>query len=132
LLPIFGAAWELNGRKSISFVPLLAEEGLKLNIGGEGQRGGLLVEDDARNNVLQQVANAFYFEDSILHDAFDSRCLDALKRLRESDLLKKEDIRQYDLLVHSCTKKAKQRFDYLVLGSGSIERMSVRRRTTPS
>ena len=33
------------GTQSRPFVPLLAEEGAKLNVGGEGNRGGLLVED---------------------------------------------------------------------------------------
>jgi len=41
-LPIHSAMWNTH---SMQFVALLAEEGVKLNVGGEGNRGGLLVED---------------------------------------------------------------------------------------
>ena len=114
MLPIQAAACEPGGRKSIPFISLFAEEGEKLNIGGEGQRGGLLAQDSNGNNMLQILANSFPLENSTCVDAVDSKCLDALERLRESDLLKKEDIRRYDLLRYSCRKKAKQRFDYFV------------------
>jgi len=46
--------------RPVSFVPLLAEEGVKLNVGGEGKRGGLLVEDPNSPhgfNVLQYLAS---------------------------------------------------------------------------
>jgi len=43
--------------RSLPFLLLLAEEGVKLEVGGEGERGGLLVEDptepDDSLNVLQ-------------------------------------------------------------------------------
>jgi len=37
-----------------------------------------------------------------------------LIKLRESNLLRKEDIRQYDLLYHSSFEPMKMRFEYLV------------------
>jgi len=45
--------------RSLPFVPLLAKEGATLKVGGEGKRGGLLVEDPAHpaspNVVLLQI-----------------------------------------------------------------------------
>jgi len=86
-------------RNYIPFIALLAEEGAKLNVGGEGQRGGLRVEDYERNNLLQYLA--LYV---------DGLCIDVFNRLRKSDLLKKEDIRQYDLMYRASTEA----FEYFV------------------
>ena len=109
LLPIQGAMSlsRLNGgRSSIPFIPLLAEERDKYDIGGEGQRGGLLAEDPrGGRTVLKNLA---------IINCCDSVCLDVLKRLRQSNLLKKEDIRQYDLLWSSCIPEGTERFEYLV------------------
>jgi len=44
ILTIQSAALFHEERNTFSFIPLLAEEGDKLNVGGEGQRGGLLAE----------------------------------------------------------------------------------------
>jgi len=57
-LPILSA---VRYKKSTPFVPLFAEEGVKLKVGGEGKRGGLLVVDPSpanahRLNVLQLLA----------------------------------------------------------------------------
>ena len=107
MLPIQAAAcWNPHGRNAISFVPLLAEEGMKRNIGGERQRGGLLVEDNNECNVVENLAvRAAYF---------DSMYLDVFKRLRKSGLFRKEDIRRYKLLHLACAPRAKERFEYLV------------------
>ena len=83
---------------------------MKLNVGGEGKRGGLLVEDTGGYNALQILISMPGDGDR----ADDSVCLDALNRLVESDLLKKEDIREYNLLCHACHPSAKERFEYLV------------------
>jgi len=107
MLPIQAAARDIGERKSIPFIPLLAEAGEKYNIGGEGQRGGLLAKDAHGDNVLQTLVINQSSDD-------DSVCLDVFKRLRQSDLLKKEDIRQYDLLRHTCKTSAKDKFEYLV------------------
>ena len=108
-LPIERAVLNLDVRNLIPFVPLFAEEGAKLNVGGEGQRGGLLLEEyRCGHNVLKEIT---VMGSNHTHD---SMCLDALKRLRESDLLKKEDIREYDLLNVTCKPLSKERFEYLV------------------
>jgi len=67
----------------VVFLPLLAEEGVKINVGGEGQRGGLLLDasndNDADNtiNVMQVLVNR---GDDVL-------CLNVLKQLQELELL---------------------------------------------
>ena len=71
----------------------------------------MLCETDYEHNVLRLVANAGCWVRG--HD-FDSVCLNVMKRLREMDLLKKEDIKEYDLLDHSMHVLAEQRFEYLV------------------
>jgi len=89
---------------------LLAEEGVQLNVGGEGQRGGLLVVDpfiESTANILELLST---FPLPPYHDFI---CLDALKRLRDLELFHKEDIRQYNLLGRACEPLTKTRFDYL-------------------
>jgi len=105
VLPIQAAALEMT-RNSIPFLPMLAEKGEKLNVGGEGERGGLLLEDSKGYNMLQNLAKETSADDAV--------CLDVFKRLRQSDLLKKQDIRQYELFWYSCQSHAKERFEYFV------------------
>ena len=101
-LPIQNAVW-LDG--SIPYIPLLATEGVRHNVGGAGKRGGLLVVDpfDMRNNVLQMLASY----------ACDTICLNVLKGLKESNLFLKQDIQDYHLWGWSCHTKSQLRFDYL-------------------
>ena len=95
--------------KAVSFIPLLAEEGSKLNVGGDGMRGGLLFVTDYTDNLLRLLVQA----GGDGHD-FDSVCLDVMKRLRKMDLLKKEDIKEYGLLECAMYSWAEQRFEYIV------------------
>jgi len=109
-LPINSA---VRNSRSTPFVPLLAEQGVKLKVGGEGKRGGLLVDDPSPlngqvYNVLQLLVN---MQGNI---ACDSVNLDVLIKLRESKLLCKEDIQQYDLSYWSCSPTSNKRFEYLV------------------
>ena len=106
LLPIQAAALNpQHGRNAMQFIPLLAEEGETMNVGGEGQRGGLLALDTDYLNVLQNLAQV---------SDVDSTCVDVFEQLRESDLFKKEDIRQYHLLCWSCNPESKEMFEYLL------------------
>jgi hypothetical protein len=107
VLPIQSAFLDKNASKSISFIPLLAEEGFKLNVGGDGMRGGLLCENDVIYNALVECCWGRGRD-------FDSVCLNVMKRLREMDLLKKEDINEYRLLSFSMHVLAERRFEYLV------------------
>jgi hypothetical protein len=66
-------------------------------------------------NVLQLVACASCWGPCTdTRHSFDSFCLIVMKRLREMDLLKKEDIKEYKLLEYSMHDWADQRFEYLV------------------
>jgi len=94
---------------SIPFIPLLAEEGVKLKVGGVGKREGLVVANPWSDpNGLQSLAcyGSSETEDSI--------SLGALKRLRKSNLLKKY-IREFDLLIWSWHPTSQKRFDYLFI-----------------
>ena len=109
-LPIQSAIWNIE---SFVFVPLLAEVGDTLNVGGRGMRGGLLVgdpDDEDNRNVLQLLVNM----KAKIFTECDSKFLDVLIKLRESNLLRKEDIRQYYLLLYSCDPSMQARFEYLL------------------
>ena len=106
-LPIHSAA---RYPKSASFVPLLAQEGIRLNVGGDGDgdqanaRGGLLIRNEFGMNVLQNLS----------YDRFhETKYLEVLVKLRELHFLEKDDIRRFNLLFHSCEKHAQARFEYL-------------------
>jgi hypothetical protein len=92
-------------KESVHYVPLLAKEGVKHNVGGDDARGGLLV---GFNNVLQVLS---YYGGSHIDD--DPLYLDVLKKLRESKLLLKDDIQDHDLLYNACKPETPMRFDFL-------------------
>jgi len=87
--------------RAVPFIAVLAWLGIELHQFGRGnQRGGLLVEDRYGKNVLQRVENV---------------CLAELVQLRRMGLLKKEDIREYDLL-HNLSRSnyfSENRFRFL-------------------
>jgi len=99
--------------RCIPFVTLLAGEGVKLKVGGEGKRGGLLVDvpDSPHEINLLQLLSASTADDSVI--------LDVIKKLRESKLFLKEDVSHYQLLYWSCypllkDPSLKDRFDYFI------------------
>ena len=113
-LPIQAAACF---ERSVSFVPFLAAEGVKFNVGGEGKRGGLLGEDPVYSlNVLQKVVGSAGFLGLLDMDssACDLFYLDILTKLCESKLLRKDDVVKHHLLFWSCSALSKERFKYLV------------------
>jgi hypothetical protein len=100
--------------QSVKYLPILAKEGIKHNVGGDGMRGGLLVvfpnQAGHNRNTLQLLANIKNPTNPTLKD---TACLDAMKVLRNGDLLVKKDINDYSLLLCSCKPAAKKRFEYL-------------------
>ena len=110
-LPIHSAVRNID---TIKYLPILAKKGIKLEVGGKGMRGGLLVEDPIDDcpsrNTLQLIAHLGDPSDPILYDSLH---LDVLKELRKDKLLLKEDIKEHDLLYWSCHLAAKKRFEYL-------------------
>ena len=111
-LPVQKAVWSAD---SIPYIPLLAFEGVRHNVGGTGKRGGLLVGhsvDNKRTNVLELLANLQRKSNSEPY-VYDTLCLNVLKGLKESNLFLKQDIQDYNLLTSSCRTPCQLRFDYL-------------------
>jgi hypothetical protein len=107
--PIISAS--LNWEKLESFIPMLAEEGIKINVGGDGMRGGLLCEGYDGTPLMEMSCS----NPPILGADYamcDLRRLNVIKRLREMGLVEKEDIRKYNLLWDSCKEWCSKRFNY--------------------
>jgi hypothetical protein len=99
-LPIHKALWS---KKSVHYVPLLAKEGVKHNVGGDDARGGLIGD----HNVLTRLALAGgHIDEDLLY-------LDVMKKLRESKLLLREDIQDHHLLFYACNPETLMRFEFL-------------------
>ena len=100
----------------VSCVPSLVKEGLKHNLGGEGMRGGLLIEDpndEHGSNPLEQLGRQW--NRPRMHE-FDKSFLDVMKKLREAKLITKNDMRDHDVFYYvlvGCCRSRKQRFDFL-------------------
>jgi len=90
-------------KESVQYVPLLAKQGVKHNVGGNNARGGLIGDHD----VLKQLA----FEGGNSETA-DPIYLDVMKKLRESKLLLREDIQDHGLLYLACDPATAMRFEY--------------------
>jgi len=100
-VPIYS---ESQYKDSVHYVPLLAKEGVKHNVGGDDARGGLVL---GGHNVLHHLA---YYGGHI--DA-DPLYLDVMKKLRESKLLLREDIRDRNLLFFACKPASSISFEFL-------------------
>jgi len=110
-LPIQSAVWSSDAT-TLKYVPILAKEGIKHEVGGRGMCGGLLVVDrmNSNQNSLQFLARLGNSSDQI---PYDTPSLEVMKELRKDSLLLKEDIREHDLLFWSCDPQSKRIFEYL-------------------
>ena len=117
MIPIQCITWDYSdagfNENAIPFIPLLAEEGLKHNVGGEGMRGGLLCGDSDSDCVLQEITCVHLPEESE-NNRIDTVCLTIIKELRDKNLLFKKDIKDHNLMIKSCNPLSMQRFEYLV------------------
>jgi len=118
-LPIQRAAvsgHEPGDRSFVTFVPLLAKEGCRLGVGGEGERGGLfsLVPDGSDENTMQWFVSLLYCSDGDPAKEFDSKRVQVLKKLRDMILLKKADIEEHHLVNLSLHPRSKRRFEFFV------------------
>jgi hypothetical protein len=111
MLPVQSAMWNID---SIKYLPILAKEGIKHNVGGIDKRGGLLLaydlNDDDNWNTLQLLVNITN-DDAANAIPFDTACVNAMKELRKAGLLVKTDVKY--LLYRACHPAAKMRFEYL-------------------
>jgi hypothetical protein len=108
MLPVQSAVGYID---SIKYLPILAKEGIKHNVGGIDNRGGLLAanpRDDDNWSTLQLLVSAVDPTNVI---PFDTTCLNAIKELRKDGLLVKTDVSE--LLYRACHPAAKMRFEYL-------------------
>ncbi|OEU12801.1 hypothetical protein FRACYDRAFT_244076 [Fragilariopsis cylindrus CCMP1102] len=107
--------WQCNV-KSVSFVPIVARLAIEFGLFEEDERGGLLIVNEKSNNVLHYLMAADPIDDPIGPEAVDDKYLQVLIKLRQLDLLKKEDIQSYDLLHRLCIGEnfPKKRFKMLV------------------
>ena len=97
-LPVQSAVWH----DAVKYIPILAKEGIKHEIGGRGMRGGLLVadpEDDFGKNSLQLIVGMYNVYNPIHTDTVH---LDVLKELRKDKLLLKSDIKDHHFLYPAC------------------------------
>eukprot|EP00554_Chaetoceros_debilis_P016494 CAMPEP_0194125356 /NCGR_PEP_ID=MMETSP0150-20130528/59421_1 /TAXON_ID=122233 /ORGANISM="Chaetoceros debilis, Strain MM31A-1" /LENGTH=412 /DNA_ID=CAMNT_0038819161 /DNA_START=728 /DNA_END=1966 /DNA_ORIENTATION=- len=113
-LPIMSALTCHNdhGNRFISFIPLLAKEGSRLGVGGEGMRGGLLCEipgEDDVGNALQVLPAIVNTDEG----AFGNKLMKVLDELRNLGLMVRSDIKELNLLSY-CLFRCKDRlFEYL-------------------
>jgi hypothetical protein len=110
LFPVQSAVWNTH---RIKYLPILAKEGIKHNVGGIDKRGGLLVTDpsvDDNWNTLELLVN-ITDDDTSNAIIFDTAYLNAMKELRKVGLLVKTDAKY--LLYRACHPTTKIRFKYL-------------------
>ena len=102
---------------SIRYVPLLAREGVKHKVGGNDGRGGLLVVGSTIPGVLclKPLQSLLWMrsKDNPYRDLCDKACVDAMKKLKDGNLLTKEDIKNHGLFTCCCFQGCKQRFEFL-------------------
>jgi hypothetical protein len=104
LIPVHSAVLY---RDSFPYIPLLAKEGAKYNVGGDDGRGGLL-EVRGISRVLNSLCDRGQDGDKGMAR------LNVLKELRRSNLLLKKDIRDLQLLIpESCCPEREMIFHYL-------------------
>ena len=122
--------------KTLSFVPLLAVLGIELGQFKEDQRGGLISSttttttttttrtqqpggNNNNNNVLLRLVRTIDYTkkyDKEYQQLVDEKCLAVMKQLRQKEIFKKEDIREYNLMGTLCGQDVfpEQRFRFLV------------------
>uniref|UniRef100_A0A7S4AA89 Uncharacterized protein n=1 Tax=Pseudo-nitzschia australis TaxID=44445 RepID=A0A7S4AA89_9STRA len=101
--------------KTASFVPLFAKLGVELGQFREEERGGLNVRND---NMLKIISGNHFeaFGSKEHYRLVDETCVAIMKRLRELELFKKEDIIAYNLIGSLLQGPVfpEQRFRFLV------------------
>uniref|UniRef100_A0A7S3QI76 Uncharacterized protein n=1 Tax=Chaetoceros debilis TaxID=122233 RepID=A0A7S3QI76_9STRA len=105
-----------GARSSVSFVPLMASEGYRLGVGGEGNRGGLLsvmaFSENGHNTIKYLAGSYFDGEKGPGSEEYDRKRVRVLEKLRGMNLLKKVDIEEYALVNISLGPECQHRFEF--------------------
>jgi len=113
-LPVQSALWRNSA--ATKYVPILAKEGIKHEVGGRGMRGGLLHADPRDStdhcNTLQMLSSVANMGDADDPIPDDTARHEVMKKLRKGNLLLKQDIRDQHLLYWSCHLDCKMRFSF--------------------
>ena len=80
----------------------MARLAIEFGLFEEDERGGLLIVNEKSHNVLHYLMASDPVDDLIDPEAVDDKYLQVLIKLRQLDLLRKEDIQSYDLLHRLC------------------------------
>ncbi len=132
MYPIQSITWDYSedgfNAEAIPFLPLLAEEGAKLNVGGDGTRGGILIKhcDDMECDcILEELFSIHqseeHYSNEIKRKHIERICLNAITSLRMKGLFKPEDIKHYNLVLKSCHPSCIERFKYAIeLNPGAL------------
>ncbi|GFH48852.1 hypothetical protein CTEN210_05328 [Chaetoceros tenuissimus] len=114
-LPIQTCLW-YTSHHALKYIPLLAREGMRHNVGGGESRGGLLTLDpscgNGQWNTLRLVANMN--GGNTATKEYDESIVKVLESLKKDGLLKKEDVAEYHLMMCSTWKGCTMRFKYLL------------------
>ena len=87
---------------ALSFIHLFAKLAIEFNSFDDEERGGLLIKDQDGDNVFENLACATYLvEGKDYHHADDVISTEWI-RLRQMGLMKKDDIRKYNLFYSAC------------------------------
>lgn len=100
-------------RRAEKYIPLLAREGVKHDVGDEEGRGGLLtLEPSSRSQTLQLIVRGYKAAET---KEDDENIVKVLKVLHNDGLLKKEDLADWGLIRFCTWKWSQKRFKYLLL-----------------
>ena len=118
LLDLYGPNGYRYNLKALPFVATLAQLGKDLDqFEDEEERGGLLCEDENRQNTLKNLATMYYSSDEEEHNRrMDTLCLSQFVQLQRMGLFKLDDITKYNLVHNLCFQDyfAERRFQFLV------------------
>jgi hypothetical protein len=106
-IPVHSAVYSPD---SLPYVPLLAKEGAKYNVGGDDGRGGLLVSSQM-HGLSRRFSALKYLCSRRSNDKGMARLI-VIKDLRRSNLILKKDIRDHNLLLRSCFPECDMIFHY--------------------
>ena len=102
---------------SVCYAPLLAKEGVKHKVGGDGKRGGFLVVDPINKEgcTLQLVVLVKGLNDNPCRNLYDKAYLDVMKELKDANLrLIKDDIKNLGFFFYTYRfQGCRQRFEFL-------------------